>query len=247
VNAHAPLPPSGAKRWTACPGSVAAERVAPKQTASVFAEIGTLGHALFARCMVERLPATAATTDPELVRPLALALELTRQILSDRRFMVELRLPPLAGLPTVWGTSDLVGFTAAGPLELILDLKFGEALRVEPDDLQLGIYTLLAARRFGCAPSGVDTWVIQPRHDHDSGPARRHHYSPADLDALEVQVRAAAAATELPDAPRCAGPWCRWCTAAGDCPTRREAPSAVPSMPSAFFRPQPRWFARRQG
>jgi hypothetical protein len=244
MSAHAPLSPSAAQRWTACPGSIAAERGFPKQAPSVFAETGTHAHTLFARALACRLPADAMTTDPELVRPLALALELSRQIIGYRRFMVELRLAPLAGLPTLWGTTDLIAFAAAGPMEVILDLKFGEAIGVEADELQLGIYSLLAARRFGITERGVDSWVVQPRHDHAAGPARRHHYSPADLDALEAQIRTAAAATEQPDAPRRAGAWCRWCAAAGECPTRREAPSAVPSMPSAFFRPQPRWFAR---
>jgi hypothetical protein len=244
MTAHAPLSPSAARRWTACPGSIAAEKTAPKPTPSVFADTGTHAHSLFAHALVGRLPATAVTADPKLVRPLALALDLTRQIVGGRRVMVELRLSPLAGLPTLWGTTDLIAFAAAGPMEVILDLKFGEAIGVEADELQLGIYTLLGARRFGITAAGVDTWVVQPQHDHADGPARRHHYSAADLDALEARVRAAAAATEMPDAPRKAGAWCRWCAAASECPTRREAPSAVPSMPSAWFRPAPRWMPR---
>jgi hypothetical protein len=200
---------------------------------SAFADAGTAAHATLARCLVHG----GTADDPAL----ALALHLIRRIIGGRPFMVELRLPALPGLPKMWGTSDLVVFNPAGPLEVILDLKFGEAICVEPDEIQLGIYTLLAARRFGAARDGVDTWVVQPRHDHPAGPARRHHYSLADLDDLEAMLRAAAAATEAPSAPRQAGPWCRFCTAAGVCPTRQQAPSAVPSMPSAWFRQTPRW------
>jgi hypothetical protein len=170
-----------------------------------------------------------------------LALDLARQVIGARPFMVELRLPALSGLSKVWGTSDVLAFGTAGPLEAILDLKFGEALCVEPDEIQLGIYTLLAARRFGAAADGIDTWVVQPRHDHVAGPARRHHYALDDLDRLEADVRRAAAATEAADAPRRACAWCRFCAAASACPARRETPSAVPRMPSGWFRPQPRW------
>ena len=143
----------------------------------------------------------------------------------------------------MWGTSDLVGFSKAGPVDRIIDLKFGEGLVVEADELQLGIYALLAARMYGISPDGVTAWIIQPRCDHADGPARQHHYTCADLDQLEVRIRMAAAATALPAALRQAGPWCRFCAAAANCPTRQQMPDAVPAAVSAFFRPSPRWFA----
>ena len=96
---------------------------------------------------------------------------------------------------------------------------------------------------YGVSPDGVTAWIIQPRCDHAAGPARRHHYTCADLDQLEVRIRAAAAAATLPAAPRRAGPWCRFCGAAVSCPTRQQMPDAVPAAVSAFFRPSPRWFA----
>ena len=119
------------------------------------------------------------------LRPLALSLELARQILNGRAFMVETRLRPLPGLAEVWGTSDLVGFSKAGPVDRIIDLKFGEGILVEADEVQLGIYALLAARMYGASPDGVTAWIIQPRCDHADGPARQHHYTCADLDQLE--------------------------------------------------------------
>jgi hypothetical protein len=146
-------------RWIACPGSVAAERKAPKPPSSEFAELGTAVHAMFARCLRQKLPAEAVTVNATVLPALALALDLTRQILESRPFMVELRLPPLSGLSKVWGTSDVLAFASTGPLEIVLDLKFGEALCVEPYEIQLGIYTLLAARRFGAAVAGIDVWV----------------------------------------------------------------------------------------
>jgi hypothetical protein len=244
--AHAPLPPSCAGRWIACPGSVQAEREAPKPPSSDFAEEGTRAHELFARCMLQGLRADEVTVDPIVLRPLALTLDLTRQILDGRSFVVETRLAPLVGLPDVWGTSDLIAFCKAGPVDTIVDLKFGEAIGVAADAIQLGIYALLAARRYGGAPDGVTIWVIQPRHDHPDGPARQHHYTLGDLDRLEINLRKAVAATAVPNPPRQSGAWCRFCAAAAVCPVLQRTSDAIPVATSAWFRPEPRWFTAKR-
>jgi hypothetical protein len=242
MSRHAPLPPSSATRWIACPGSVQAERDAPPKLTSEFAAIGTKAHELFARGLHSGLTPERLTDDPVLLRPLALALTVTRRILARRPFMVELRLQPLATLPDLWGTADIVAFAAEGPVDTIIDLKFGEAIGIEADTPQLGIYGLLAARRFGVARSGLTVWVVQPRHAHASGPARSHRYSIADLDQLETVLRQKVMATLAADAPRHAGEWCRFCAAAASCPVRQAAPEAMPTLPSAWFRPTPHWF-----
>jgi hypothetical protein len=242
---HAPLPPSSAERWIACPGAYRAEREAPPAAPSEFADLGTHAHALFARGLRFGLTAEALMSEPALRRPFALALAAARQILGSRAFMVELRLPALAALDAVWGTSDVVGFSFAGPVDTIIDLKFGEAIAVEADTPQLGIYGLLAARCFGVADDGVTAWVIQPRCDHADGLARKHHYSRADLDRFEAMVRQAEEAAFAPNAPRRAGAWCRFCRAAPFCSVRQAAPDAVPAALSGFFRPTPRWLLTR--
>jgi hypothetical protein len=225
----------------ACPGSRQAEAEASPAAPSAFADLGTYAHELFARGLRRGLAIEALTTDPVIQQPLALALAAMREILGPRTFMVETRLPALAGLPVLWGTADVVAFSSPGPVDTIADLKFGEMILVEADTVQLGIYALLAARCYGAAEGGVTAWTIQPRCDHEDGLARRHHYSCEDLDRLEVKLREAAAATLIPDAPRRAGPWCRWCRAATTCPERQAAPAAVPPLVSGWFRPAPRW------
>jgi len=241
VTGHAPLAPSAAERWIACPGSYQAERNAPPAPSSEFAELGTIAHTWFATGLRRGLAAQVLTTDPLLQRPLELAINAARQILEQRSFMVELRLPALADLGLVWGTADVVAFSPDGPVDTIIDLKFGEAIMVDADTPQLGIYGLLAARCFGVTPDGLTAWVIQPRHDHAEGLARRHHYTLADLDRLEAMLRDAVQAAVAADAPRRAGAWCRFCAAAADCPTRQAAPDAVPAARSAWFRSTPRW------
>jgi hypothetical protein len=226
-----------------CPGSVAAERHAPPAPSSTFADEGRHAHELFARCLTRGLAADTVTTDPAILRSLALSLDLARQILNGRAFMVETWLRPLPGLPEIWGTSDLIGFSNIGPVDTVIDLKFGEGISVAADDVQLGIYALLATRIYGAVSDGVTVWIIQPRCDHADGPAREHRYSLAALDRLEADIRAAAAASAVSAAPRNAGPWCRFCAAAGECRTRQQAPDAIPTASSALFRPSPRWFA----
>jgi hypothetical protein len=241
MTGHAVLPPSAAERWIACPGSRQAEREAPAVTASEFSALGTAAHAWFARGLRHNLEAGALTADPLLQRPLAMALDAARRILGSRAFMVEQRLPPLARLAELWGTSDVVGFSLAGPVDTIIDLKFGEAVAVEADSVQLGIYGLLAARCFGVAPLGLTAWVIQPRHDHADGLARSHHYSLADLDRLEALLREKARVALGTDAARQAGEWCRFCAAAASCPVLQAAPNAMARAASGWFRPAPRW------
>jgi hypothetical protein len=238
---HAVLAPSAAERWIACPGSHQAARSVPPAPSSEFSVLGTDAHEWFAGGLRDGLAAEVLTDDPMLQRPLTAALDAARQILGDRPFKVESRLPPLDRLAEMWGTADVVGFAPTGEVDTIIDLKFGEAIAVEADTVQLGIYALLAARRYGAGPEGVTTWIIQPRHDHEDGLARSHRYGPAALDHLEAQLRDAAAAALTADAPRRAGEWCRFCPAAATCPERQAAPDAVTSTVSAWFRPSPRW------
>jgi hypothetical protein len=238
---HAFLPPSSATRWIACPGSAWAEleyveRLGHEPPPSAAAMHGTQAHALFAatlRCGADYLH--IATLDPDDLAALKLAFDLARRIIGDRPFHVEQRLRALPDLHNVWGTGDVLAFHADGSLAIVIDLKFGTGV-VEPHEPQLGIYALLGAREYGVTEAGVDAWIIQPRCPHLAGPARRHHYSRADLDLLETQFRKSAAKAEARDAPRRAGPWCRFCKAAEDCDTRQQAPNAVPPARSGFFR-----------
>ena len=98
MTGHAPLAPSAAERWIACPGSYQAARNAPPAPSSEFAELGTTAHTWFATGLRRGLAAQVLTTDPLLQHPLELAINAARQILEQRSFMVELRLPALADL-----------------------------------------------------------------------------------------------------------------------------------------------------
>jgi hypothetical protein len=230
--AHAPLAPSSALRWTNCPGSYAAEQGAPPGAPSFAADQGTAAHAFAARCLATGVPAADMTSDPVILPMLSEALALSRRIIADRPVLLETRLPALRGLPLVWGTCDVAVFDRLHRLAAIIDFKFGSYV-VPADSLQLVIYAVLAAARFGVAPSGVTTWIVQPRALHLHGPARGAYYLPGELVAVEQHIRAAAARTAAPDAPRKAGEWCTFCRAAASCETRRQASAARPK--SLFF------------
>jgi hypothetical protein len=90
------------------------------------------------------------------------------------------------------------------------------------------LYTILI---YGCRnrPAG------QPRAPHLHGPARGAHYSQSALQTVEQYIRAAAALTAAPDAPRKAGEWCTFCRVAASCEVRRQTVAA--RSKSLFFAP----------
>ena len=103
--AHAPLPPSAAERWMICPGSVAASQAVPIEPESPYATEGTEAHRIFAACLERDLDPEEFTTDPMILPPLRHALVVARDVIGGRRFKVEIRLDPLPGIGSVWGTA----------------------------------------------------------------------------------------------------------------------------------------------
>jgi hypothetical protein len=211
--AHAPLSPSAAARWINCPGSINATNSAPIPPPSPYAEEGNRAHALFAQCLLAGQSAAALIDDPLLAEPLQEALDHARQIIAGRAVLIEQRLPPLPGLPEIWGTADIAVFDQNGHLSDVIDLKFGAYVAVEANTVQTGIYGLLGAHRFGLSADGLTTWIIQPRCLHPDGPVRWYHYSRTALHELYHTVKTAADAAGDSSAPRRAGVWCRFCPA----------------------------------
>jgi DNA polymerase len=233
---HALLAPSAAARWMHCPGSVKAEKDAQPLPASSFADEGTEAHKIFAQCLEQGLAPTALTEDMAIAAPLTIALDSARNLIAGRPVLLEHRLPPLPDLPQVWGTADCIAFDP-DRVDGILDLKFGAGVAVEADNVQLGIYALLAARHFGLAATGITATILQPRAIHHAGPLRSYHYGPESLDQLELKLRAAVNATDQADAPRHAGEWCRFCAAVGSCPEFKHTVNAMPPLPSVWRLP----------
>jgi DNA polymerase len=226
--AHAPLAPSSAHRWIACPGSVLAERLAPPSPVSAFAEEGTEAHRIFAECLLNSVPVASLTKDSALIDPLRHALFLAADVVAGRPFLVEQKLEPLPGLPKIWGTADVIIFDQHGRVVAIVDLKFGAGIAIEANAIQLQIYALLAAQQYGASPDGITVHIIQPRREHIRGPHRPHHLTTGDLHQLVDHLTTAVQASEEPNAPRIAGSWCRFCAAAATCPEYRNRPQVRP-------------------
>jgi hypothetical protein len=217
---HAPLSPSSAERWMSCPGSFQAEQDAGPRPSSTLADEGTVAHGIFATALRRNISPYRLTDDVSFAVPLHLAWLYAVQLIAGQRFLVEQRLKPLPGLSEIWGTADTVVFDRYNRVRLILDLKFGRGVIVEAGAIQLAIYALLAAQQYGAAPDGVTAGILQPRAFHAAGPVRLHHHTPAALNALLRVLQGAVTAAGQSDAPRIAGPWCRFCAAAKTCPAR---------------------------
>jgi len=155
--AHAPLAPSAAEHWVNCPGSIKAVNAALPQPTSVHAEEGRYAHMVFAQCLLQGRNADAFIADPIITAPLQKALDHARSIIDGRPVLIEQRLPPLPGIPDLWGTADVAIFDQALHLSDIIDLKFGANILVEADTVQTGIYGLLGAGRFGLSAAGLTT------------------------------------------------------------------------------------------
>jgi hypothetical protein len=228
MSAHARLAPSAAARWISCPGSVAAVQGMSEERPSVYAEEGTRAHGIFARCLLTGAAVADLLEDCAMVAPLQRAVDAARSIIGAAPVLIEQQLPPLPGLPDIWGTGDVVLFDAALRARGVIDLKYGVGVAVEAHAVQLAIYGVLAAHQFGVSPQGLTAWVVQPRCPHPQGPVRSHHYSSDDLVRMVEELGIAAAATGLSDAPRHAGAWCRFCPARPDCEELQRHPEAIP-------------------
>lgn len=192
---HAKLSPSGAKRWMACPGSLAMEAPFP-DTSSEFADEGTAAHFLASECLEGVFDAKyylgqliwvsesgtgwgAAPTgedvrqfkaDADMCREVQKYLDFVNAAASDGELHVEQRLPIFGGaIPDQFGTSDAV---IVGDTWLhIIDLKYGRGVQVDAEENEQGmLYALGALDQFDLLGDiqTVRITIHQPRLNHVS-------------------------------------------------------------------------------
>ena len=247
--AHAVLGPSSAKRWMTCPGSVRLSRGIPNRS-SKYADEGTEAHALAEAILrtylqpgdaeaLQRADDLAAVATVEMMDAVNVYVD---KVLSYLRagFEVVVLLEQRVSLEAlgvdVWGTSDLIAYVPALRRLIVGDYKHGAGVAVEVEaNPQLMIYALgawvsIAMRREWLVES-IETFICQPRKEHDDGPIRTHTYPLFALVEFAEDVIEAAAATENPDAPLVAGDHCRFCPAKPQCPARVNAVNAVVTVP----------------
>ena len=136
----------------------------------------------------------------------------------------------------IFGTSDLVAYVPALRLLIVGDYKHGAGVAVEVDwNPQLMIYALGAwlsiALVKGWIVERVETFICQPRKEHDAGPVRTHMYDLWELVDFADEVIVAVEATLAPDAALVPGEHCRFCPAKALCPARLNEVSTVVAVP----------------
>lgn len=177
---HARLSPSGAKRWMACPGSVALEANAPNES-NPFAREGTCAHLVAAECLTRGHDAAAfigreVEVEGELIEVteemagyVQQYVDVVRQYADGHELMVEQRVPigHLTGEQGAEGTSDAIIVTADGEELIVIDLKFGRGVLVTAEENeQAQIYALGALEVVGLLghePKRVRVVIHQPR------------------------------------------------------------------------------------
>lgn len=124
--------------------------------------------------------------------------------------------------PEMFGSGDCGIYKPSTKTLIVLDYKHGKGHVVDAKgNLQLcfyGLGMLQVPSLKGVAIEKIELVIVQPRASHPDGPVRSWEVDVLDLMDFEEDLRAAAFATEDPNATRQAGTWCAFCPAAGICP-----------------------------
>ncbi len=236
--AHSNVSPSGAERFFACPGSVAAQAaidiIEPSNPAALE---GLAIHELAAKCLKKNLDPHACIDETIEVKDnygdfveftvnedFADAVQMYRdEILSvlkehnldQKALQVEthFKLPEVD--KDAKGTTDC-SFIASDTLH-VFDLKGGRGIIVSPiENKQLMYYALrpfLDAKMF---ISKVVIWIIQPRAKEGEF-VKKWETTPKRLEEFVNQLTRAIRLTQFEKPDFRAGSWCRFCKAQGNC------------------------------
>jgi hypothetical protein len=180
---HARFSPSSAERWMTCPGSIAFTRDLPNPS-SEYADEGTAAHTLASRALTYGKPAAffhgeeiqagerVFTVDDDMASFIQVYLDEVNARVGDGTLMVEQKIEfsHSIGVPGQFGTSDATILSADGKHLTVIDLKYGQGVRVDAqDNPQLKMYAAGVLETFGdifYELETVETVVVQPRLDH---------------------------------------------------------------------------------
>lgn len=210
---HAKLSASSSHRWLACAGSIKAEEGLPDRT-SHQSEEGTKAHAV-AEALLCHIPDVDVTG----FEPVLEYVEYVTLLAKAKQLFVEARVDFSEWVPDGFGTCDAIVLNPIlGEIDIV-DLKYGQGLKIYADDnSQLMLYALGVVSNYGfimCEITKITLHIVQPRLDHIST------WSITLEDLLTwgkwVKERAQLALSE--NAPSIPGDaQCQWCKAKPTCP-----------------------------
>ncbi len=236
---HALLAPSAAKRWSRCPGSVAACKDVPS-TAGADAASGTLTHELGQRCLTNGTNAQAYCGAVFEIEGYKFKVDQERvdrvqdYITAIRRragkLFVEVRLDTsrILGVPDQDGTGDAVIADIDRSTLEVRDLKDGNGIVLAPGNEQLLIYGAAALDTLDMVADWKALLVAihQPRRDHYD----EYIYTIEEVEREMARIRSAAqlayrlyreGTPEEIEANLIPGPeQCEWCPIRGSCKKR---------------------------
>ena len=240
---HTKMSPSSFARRIACPGSLGAEADLP-DSQSPYAAEGTGVHEVAEVCLKGAHDANEMLgrrfngfeCDMDMADAVQVYLDYVRSLEVKHRkarprdavtwppfdYEIETRLElPFLGEGEK-GTADF-GCLHGTILEIV-DYKHGKGVAVEAVENPQGIcYGLgFAAKRHNQPWDTLRITIAQPRAPHPEGPIRSWDIPRDDVIDYLLSYSAAAEAARAPDAPRFAGPHCRFCKANAICETLRD-------------------------
>lgn len=202
---HAKLSASGAKKWIACPGSVALEAAVEEQPSEYAAE-GTAAHSLGEAKIRLAMREYTRAKYHKAIKDLSITEEMEdctdeyrdfvfeaynemKREIPDTELLLEQRLTFSDYVPEGFGTGDCVIINNAHLY--IIDLKYGKGVRVEAkDNPQLRLYALGVLETYGFLYEFQDVkmTIYQPRLDHIDSEV----LSIAELQAWGESIKATA-------------------------------------------------------
>lgn len=241
---HSKYPPSGAKRWCNCPGSVALSE-GEDDGANEYTAEGSLAHEICA------LTLTTSALSRELLEELVgdtymidgFEIEVTEEMVEAVILYVKTIVDDMkaAGLTNdnygsclsvekkVTVTHDCDGTSdcyLAVPFEklVVYDFKYGAGVPVDvKDNYQMKCYAVGAMcdyeRGKNSYMDDVELVIIQPRARHKDGFVRRWNTTRDDILKFQREIAACVDACKSKDAPFKSGDWCRWCPGKHRCPS----------------------------
>ena len=230
MTAHAKLSASGSHRWLHCPGSVEAEKTLPN-TSSFFAEEGSAAHEL-AEIVLSKLAGDcskmigeklieydAFVVTQEMADYVQIYTDYVRNLGGSQFY--EQRADFGEWVPDGWGTADAIVINR--DTIHVIDLKYGQGLRVDAEENSQGILYALGAyaeyELFHDFQRVVIT-IVQPRLDHIS----EWEITIPELLKRGEWIKQKAEEASKPNAKRTPGErQCNWCKAKATCPALMQA------------------------